>query len=301
MKTCVITGATGGIGRYIALGMAQAGYRVILVGRDAARGEAAKAWIAGQVQNAALEVLTADLASLAATAALSRQIAAAAPALDALILNAGIFLHRREETAEGHEKVLAVNHLSPFALIRALEAPLRAAGGRVVTIGSSSSDRAGIDPRNLELQRNWGMVRAYSQSKLAVMIATFGWAARLREAGITANVVHPGLVATSLVRTPGIIGLAWRLMAPFSRTAIQGAETPLYAALSPDLAGVTGVYLKDKKTARPNPLALQADLAARVWQATERLIEPTPPDPPRPTAPSQPVAAPGDGQTKPVV
>jgi NAD(P)-dependent dehydrogenase (short-subunit alcohol dehydrogenase family) len=204
----VVTGATGGIGRWIALGLARAGYHTILVGRDEARGAAAQAWIAAQLPGASTEPMLADLSSIAATRDLGRRIAAAHPALSLLVANAGVFRARREETAEGHEMVLAVNHLSPFVLIDTLQDALVAgAPSRIVVVGSSTSDRARIDPGNLELTRGWGMVRAYGQSKLAVMIATFGWAERLRASGVTANVVHPGTVATGLVRSRGVIGL----------------------------------------------------------------------------------------------
>jgi NAD(P)-dependent dehydrogenase (short-subunit alcohol dehydrogenase family) len=272
-KLCVVTGATGGIGKWIALGLAQAGAGVLLVGRDAARGKAAQAWIAGQVAGCEVEVMIADLASLEATAGLGREITARHGRVDVLVLNAGTFLSRREVTAEGHEKVLAVNHLSPFVLIRELEAALRAAApSRIVTVGSSTSDRAKVDPQNLELTKGWNMVRAYSQSKLAVMMTTFIWAQRLRDGGVTANVVHPGFVGSGLVRTPGVIGLAWRLMKPFARSEEAGAVTPLYAALAAEQAGTTGKYFKDSRIVAPNPLAENAALCARVREATERLV-----------------------------
>lgn len=291
-RTAVVTGAAGGIGKYIALGLAQAGCRVLLVGRDAGRGKAAEAWIAARVPGAATAFLQADLSALAETRALGREIAARCETLDILVLNAGVFRAKREVTPEGREMVLVVNCLSPFMLIGELESQLRAARGRVVTVGSSTSDRANIDPGNLELVRNWGMSRAYAQSKLAVMMTSFAWAERLAPE-VTVNVVHPGLVATGLVRTPGVVGLAWRLLAPFSRTEAQGAETPIYAALAPELAGVTGKYLKDRHIAAPNRCALDANLRARVWRVAETLIESSSPAPARKAPP--PAAEPGAG------
>ena len=271
--TAVVTGATGGIGRWIALLLAQAGHPVVLVGRDRARGEAAQAWVAQQ-SGAVPELMLADLSSLAATRALGQAITVRHPRIHLLVNNAGVFRGRRERTAEGHEMVLAVNHLSPFVLTRALEVALRAgAPSRIVTVGSSTSDRARIDPANLELDRRWGMVRAYSQSKLAVMMATFEWARRLDGSGVVANVVHPGAVATGLVRTPGVIGLAWRLMAPWLLTEAQGADTPSHVALAPELAGVTGGYFKNRKAVEPNRLARDPVLIGRVWRATERLVD----------------------------
>lgn len=275
-RTAIVTGAAGGIGRCIALGLAQAGHTVVLVGRDPVRGEAVRAWVSDRALKTPAELIVADLSSLAATQALGRRIARRHPRVSLLVNNAGVFRARRERTAEGHDMVLAVNHLSPFVLTRELEGALRAgAPSRIVTIGSSTSDRARIDPENLELERRWGMVRAYGQSKLAVMMATFEWARRLDGSGVVANVVHPGTVATGLVRTPGIIGLAWRLMALWSRSEQEGADTPLHVALAPELAGVTGKYFKDRKIVEPNRLARDLELAGRVWRATERLVRQT--------------------------
>ncbi len=269
----IVTGGAGGIGRWIALGLAQAGFTVVLVGRDRVRGEAVRAWVSEQAAGGMAELIVTDLSSLAATQALGRKIAKRHPRVSLLVNNAGVFRARRERTAEGRDMVVAVNHLSPFVLTRELEGPLRAgAPSRIVTVGSSTSDRARIDPDNLELEHRWGMVRAYSQSKLAVMMATFEWARRLDGSGVVANVVHPGTVATGLVRTPGIIGLAWRLMALWSRSEQEGADTPLHVALAPDLAGVTGKYFKERRIAEPNRLAQNPELAGRIWRATESLV-----------------------------
>ncbi len=269
----VVTGATGGIGRSIALGLARAGHRVIMIGRDAARGEAAQAWIAAQVPQARTELMLADLSSLAETRALATTIMASHPRISVLVNNAGVFLAKRAVTAEGHETVLATNHLSPFVFSMALLPALKATGqARIVTVGSDTSDKARIDPDNLELTHGWNFVRAYAQAKLAQMMTTFELSRRLTDTGVTANVVHPGAVATGLVRTPGVIGLSWKLMAPFLLTEEQGAETPLHVALAPELAQSTGLYFKKRATVKPNPRALDAALVARVWMATEKLV-----------------------------
>ena len=254
------------------MGLARAGMHVVLVGRDAGRGEAALAFVRERVAGASVELMLADLSSMTETRALGARIVIAHPAVSVLVNNAGVFRARRSETAEGHEMVLAVNHLSPFVLTRAL-LPVLGAGARIVTVGSSAADRAGIDPENLELRRGWNLVRAYGRSKLAVTMQTFEWARRLHGQGVVANVVHPGLVATGIVRTPGVIGLAWKMLSLVGRTEEQGAETPLHVALDPALAGVTGAYFKDKAKVAPNRLALDRGLVGRVWTATERLVD----------------------------
>lgn len=275
-EVAVVTGATGGIGRWIALGLARAGHHVILVCRHQGRGDAVTEWIAQHAPASSTELRLADLSSVRATRQLGDGIAAAHPRLALLVNNAGMFTARRRLTTEGHEFVLAVNHLAPFVLTDALEGALRAgAPSRIINVGSSTSDRARINPDNLELTRHWGMVRAYGQSKLALMMSTFVRAERLGGSGVVANVVHPGMVATGLIHEKGAIGVAWRLMAPFLRTEAEGADTPLHAALAPDWATITGAYVKDRVAVRPNPRSRDRMLVGRVDSATRALVAQT--------------------------
>lgn len=272
----VVTGATSGIGRWIALGLARAGHHVVLACRDPVRGRATADWIAQEAPGASTETAVADLSLLRDARRLGEEIVAAHPRVQVLVNNAGVFSARRTVTAEGREAVLAVNHLAPYVLADALDGALRAgAPSRVVNVGSSTSDQARVDPDDLELRRGWAMKGAYASSKLALMMATFARAERLRGTGVVANVVHPGLVATGLIREGGVIGLAWRIIARFALTEQQGADTPLHVALSPDWAEVTGAYAKRRAPAPPNPLALDSALVARVDAATRALVEQT--------------------------
>jgi NAD(P)-dependent dehydrogenase (short-subunit alcohol dehydrogenase family) len=116
------------------------------------------------------------------------------------------------------------------------------------------------------------MVRAYAQSKLALLMTSRALAQRLEGSGVTVNVVHPGLVATEIVRHGGLVGLAWKVMAPFSLTPEQGADTPLHACLSPEMAGKTGLYLKRRRPAVPNPLVTDAALCGRVTAAVAQRL-----------------------------
>jgi NAD(P)-dependent dehydrogenase (short-subunit alcohol dehydrogenase family) len=271
-KVAVVTGATSGIGRWIALGLARAGLHTVLVVRDAGRGAATRKWIAEQAPKAATEVIEADLSLLAQARAAAERIAAKHPRVAILVNNAGLFSERRHVTAEGHELVLAVNHLAPFVLTHALMDALRnGAPARIVNIGSAASDDARINLDDLEGVRRWSRLPAYGQSKLALMMATFAWAERLKGTGITANVVHPGVVATNIAKVPGLVGIAWRLMMPFMLSAERGADTPLHVALAPELDGVSGRYFKRRKEVQPNPLARDPGLVARLWADTERL------------------------------
>ncbi len=289
----VVTGATSGIGRWVALGLAQAGHDLVLIGRNAETCASTRDWLTRQAPTCQVQVELADLSMLAETRAAAARITRP---VDVLVNNAGTYAARREETPEGHERVLATNHLSPFVLTQALlprlqQAAAASGGARIVNVGSSTSERARIDPDDLEGRRRWGLTHTYAQSKLALLIASNHWARVLSGTGVVSNTVHPGAVATRLVREGGVIGLAWRAMAPFLLTEAQGARTPLHVALDLEFAAVTGSYVKARQVARQNPRALDAALAARVLAATERLTGP-------PAAPTTPAATLNAGSSR---
>ena len=269
-----ITGATGGIGRWIALGLADAGYRVFVIGRDPRRLDAAQDWIVARVpaSRGRIRTVQADLSSLAQTRDAGLRVLAQTDRLDLLINNAGTLPPRHVLTEEGFERTLAVNHLAPFVLTATLLGALRRTGAaRIVNTGSSTSDRARIDPDDLQSARRWRMVRAYATSKLALLITSLSLARMLPPSEVSVNVVHPGMVATGLVRHPGVVGLAWRLMAPFLLTEAQGALTPLHVALSAACDQVSGQYWKRCRPAAANPRASDPVLCARVLAGTEGL------------------------------
>ncbi|HTI00169.1 MAG TPA: SDR family NAD(P)-dependent oxidoreductase [Acidisoma sp.] len=268
IRHAVVTGATSGIGRWIARGLAEAGFSLSLIARNSGRAKAARDWILAAAPRSEIDLFLADLSLLAETRAAGAAIQRSHPRIALLVNNAGLLTPRRDVTQEGHEKTIATNLLSPLALTEALLPALTAAApARVVMVGSSSSDRAVIDPDNLDLTHGWRMSRAYARSKLGLLIMSRNWAARLAGRGVTLNTVHPGLVATRIVRHGGIDGLAWRMMAPFSLTPQQGAQTPLFACLSPELQGRTGLYLKRRREATPNPRVFDAALAERLESA----------------------------------
>ncbi len=269
-----ITGATGGIGRCIALGLAEAGYGLFVIGRDPHRLDAARDWIVARAPQSRgrIRVVQADLSSLAQTRDAGLRVLAQTDRLDLLINNAGTLSPRRVLTDEGFERTLAVNHLAPFVLTHTLLETLRRTGrARIVNVGSSTSDRARIDPDDLQGARRWRMVRAYATSKLALLMTSLSLARTLPPPEVSINVVHPGMVATGLVRNPGVVGLAWRLMAPFLLTEAQGAQTPLHVALSAACAQVSGQYWKRCQPAATNPRAADPALCARVLAGTEAL------------------------------
>jgi NAD(P)-dependent dehydrogenase (short-subunit alcohol dehydrogenase family) len=274
--TALVTGATRGIGLFTALGLSRAGFRVLLHGRDTERAEAARRWLQERAPGSLIEPLVADLGSLAAVRGLARGVEARTDRLSVLVNNAGLFRKKREVSLDGNELILAVNYLAPFVLTQELLPLLQRSGpARIVNVGSSASDHAGIDLDDLQSTRKpglFGMTGAYAQSKLALLVATFELARQLDGSELIANVVHPGLVATDIANRGGVVGFAWSLGKPFMVSPQRGAETSIHVALAPEVAGVTGRYFKRKRPVEPNRLAHDRDLARRLWRVTEDLV-----------------------------
>jgi len=273
-RRVLVTGATAGIGEQTALELARRGARVVLVGRDAARGAATQARIATEA-GAETDLLLADLAEMASVRRLAEQVRARYDRLDVLVNNAGLFLQRRQVTGEGLERTFATNHLSMFLLTALLRDLLVAsAPARVVNVSSDAHRRGRIDLDDLQSQRRYRGFAVYAASKLMNVLFTNELARRLDGTGVTANSLHPGFVRSNFGRNNGpVVGLAIAALGLVGRaiTVEQGARTSVYAAADPSLEGVTGVYLDRERPVRPAEAALDQDLARRLWDASEHL------------------------------
>lgn len=206
-QTILITGATDGLGKALALELAAQGATVLLHGRDDGRGEKAMAEIREAVPEARLEWYLADLGSLAQVRTLAEAVAADHPQLDALVNNAGIGGTvpgggLRQESADGHELRFAVNYLAGYLLTKLLLPTLRAsAPARIVNV--SSIGQMPIDFDDVMLTKGYSGVRAYCQSKLAQIMFTIDLAQELEGTGVTANSLHPATyMPTKIVERP---------------------------------------------------------------------------------------------------
>jgi retinol dehydrogenase 12 len=274
-KTCLVTGATSGIGKETAARLAMLGATVIIVARTAARGETAGDEIRRRAPLARVEVLTADLSSLAQVRALAGEVLARHDRLDVLVNNAGVLTTRRQSTGDGWETTFATNHLGPFLLTGLLRGLLeRSAPARVVTVSSAAHQQVRAIPWD-DLSRGGapGAHRqAYPLSKLLNILFTAELARRLAGTGVTANCLHPGFVRTGLGRdVTGVLGAVVRLVLPFQPGPAIGAETSVYLASAPEVAGVTGGYFVKCKRAEPSAPARDERAAARLWTLSEEL------------------------------
>ncbi len=279
----IVTGASAGIGLKTALGLARAGMRVVMTGRNPARTEAARRFVAERSGNPQVMAALADFASLAEVRRLADEMLEAHPRIAVLVNNAGLIAPRYEQSADGCELTFAVNHLAPFLLTSLLldrlkeAAPAppapRAQPPRIVTVASEAHRGARIDPARLAGPQDWSAYKAYGRSKLCNILFTRELAARLQGSGVVATCLHPGVVATELAnRGGGWIGLGWRLGKPFMLSQEKGAETSIFLALVPDPAPFHGAYVIRKKPAQPAPAARDDHLAGRLWQERARLV-----------------------------
>lgn len=256
-KTALVTGSTDGLGREVALRLGRAGFRVLVHGRDAQRGEAVVAEIAAA--GGAARFLAADFSSLAAVRSLAQSVVADSPRLTLLIVNAGIGTGgrgaRRATSIEGLELTLAVNYLAGFLLTEQLLPALEAgAPARIVNVASAGQYPLDFD--NLMLTRAYSGMRAYAQSKLAQVMYTFDLAERLRDTGVTVNCLHPATyMDTNMVRTAGATPVS---------TVAQGADAVMQLATSGSLPVATGGYFDGKELARAHDQAYDSTARARL-------------------------------------
>jgi retinol dehydrogenase-14 len=268
-KVCLITGATSGIGLATALGLAQQGATVILVSRNQERGTAALARIRAEAGSTSACFMAADLSVQAEVRQLAQDVQARYPRLDVLINNAGGVFHRRQESADGIEMTWALNVLGPFLLTKLLLHRLKAgAPARVLYVSSVMQRVARMHFEDLEGKQRYNRVRAYSQSKLALVLLAYEFSRRLDGMGVTVNALDPGFVATGVISGNG--GWPWRLFqAVANLVAVSpqaGAQTGLYLASSPDVAETTGQYFKGGKAVPSSAASYDLAAAQRLWQ-----------------------------------
>ena len=250
-KTCLVTGASAGIGLAAARALARLGARVVMAVRSAEKGERARRAV---VRATGREVETAlvDLASRKSIRAFARDFAARHPSLDVLVNNAGIWSERRRVGPDGIELVWATNVLGYFQVTE-LVLPLLAAAGKARVVNVASQLAGGLDLSDVQFERrSWSGRAAYAQSKQADRMLTWALARRLSGTGVTANAVHPGLVATEIFgKGGGLVSLGASLYARLcGRRPEEGADTLVWLAASPDVEGRTGLFWIDRQERR---------------------------------------------------
>lgn len=248
-RTCLVTGATSGIGRAIAHGLALRRGHVVVAARDLERGRRVAEEIGDDAANPRVEAVEVDVASPGSVRRFAEDFRKRFTKLHVLVNCAGVFSMDRRKTGDGVELTWATNVLGVYQVTRLLEDLLSSsAPARVVNV--ASDQLGGLDVEDVQFdRRRYTGLRAYRQSKQGVLMLTWAFARRLRPRGVTVNAVHPGLVRTPLVRG-GIASVAWRVISFFGRTPERGAETAVWLSSSTALATDTAGFYFDKKEIR---------------------------------------------------
>jgi len=273
-RTILITGATRGIGYATAEALAQMGASVIVHGRDSSRVEKACEDLKRSARVGKIHGVVADLAALKDVRRLAREINQEHDRLDVLINNAGLVTRSRQETVDGLERQLAVNHLAPFLLTNLLlDKLIAAAPARIVNVSSMAHHRAAFDINDLNWkQRRYSGIGAYGATKLANILFTREIAHRIEGTGVTANSLHPGVVATNIFTGMGILGTLFGVVTrPFLLPSRRGAETSVYLASSDAVDSVSGGFFDNSKPVTPARDAMDDSTAQALWQLSERL------------------------------
>jgi NAD(P)-dependent dehydrogenase (short-subunit alcohol dehydrogenase family) len=267
-KTCLVTGASSGIGWETALGLAKLGARVVITGRDEARTRAAAESIQKASGGALVDYLLADLSSLAEVRRLAAEVRRLYPKLDVLVNNAGGIFMTREVTKDGFEHTWALNHLAYVLLTQELLGTLKnSAPARIVNVASLAHRNGRMDFADLQGEKSFSGMAIYARTKLANIMFTYALARRLQGTGVTANCLHPGVIASGFgLNNTGWMKTLVKIMQPFLISSAEGALTSIYLASSPDVADVSGKYFVKCKPAVSTPASRDEAAQEKLWQ-----------------------------------
>jgi retinol dehydrogenase 14 len=272
-KTCLITGATSGIGKAAARELAKRNFGLILIGRDEKKAARVCEEIQRMSPKGPVSYDVCDLSVLRDVRGLAARIKEGHPRIDVLINNAGARFLRHQLTEEGIEMTLATNHLGHFlltlSLIDALNGP---DGGRIINVSSGAHYEGAGAIENTLYVKDYDGRKQYSNSKLANVLFTYALAGRLKDGKLAVNAVDPGNVATNFARNDGLgYWLHHRMYYLMRRellTPAQGAETIVHLASSDDVEGITAKYFRDKKETSSSDISYVKEIQEKLWTSS---------------------------------
>jgi len=272
-RICMVTGASSGIGKETSRKLAELGATVVLVCRNQKRGEKAMSEIKGASNNAEVELLVADFASLDSVRALAKEYLKKHDSLHVLVNNVGGVNVTRSLTADGFETTFQVDYLSHFLLTNLLlEVLEKSAPSRIINVSSASHYRGHLNFDDLQMKKRYGVMKAYSQAKLAQVLFTYELSKRLEGTGVTVNSLHPGAVATNIWKSPmGPFSFLGNISRLFLLSPERGAETPVYLASSQEVDGATGRYYDHMREKQSSTESYDRATAEKLWDESEKL------------------------------
>ncbi len=272
-KTVLITGANQGIGKASAIALGKMGAKLVLVCRNETKAREAIVDIekAGAKD---VELIIGDLGSQADVRRIAAEFLAKHDRLDVLLNNAGLLVPSARKTVDGIEETFAINHLGPFLLTNLLlDVIKKTPKARIVNVSSRAHRGARMNWDDLQLTKGYSAIKAYGQSKLCNILFTRELARRLEGTGVTANSLHPGVIASGFGQTyGGAISVLVKLARPFLATTEDGAKTQVWLSSSPEVEGITGKYFEKCAEAKPTRFALEEAAPARLWEISEKLV-----------------------------
>jgi NAD(P)-dependent dehydrogenase (short-subunit alcohol dehydrogenase family) len=275
-KICLITGATSGIGKATALKLAELGASLILISRDASKGQIVCDQIKKETNNKKIIFYKLDLSLMKDVKETTQKIKSDFDHIDILINNAGARYLEHFVTTEGIEQTFAVNYLSHFLLTNLLVDRLKdSSSARIINISSGAHFSGDGIIENITSPKEYDGRKQYANSKLANVLFTYELARKLENTNITVNAVDPGGVATNFARNNGLISWfkhrVYYLMKGNLLTPEQGCETVIYLATSPEVEGITGKYFNDKKETKSSSISYDSNIAKKLWESSEKI------------------------------
>ncbi|MDR9419777.1 SDR family oxidoreductase [Gracilimonas sp.] len=274
-KLCIVTGANSGIGFETTKALAREGAYLVMVCRNEDKARSAKQDIIDATGIAGVDIVLCDFAIQSEIRKAVQQIKANYDKIDVLINNHGFLASERNETVDGLEETFAVNHIGYFLFTNLLLDHLKAAeSARIINVASEAHRAGEFDPDNLQLETGFQPYKAYGNSKLFNILFTKELAKRLKDSSVTANSLHPGVVASNFGQSgTWLMSLLYTIGKPFMRSNKKGAETSVYLATSDEVEGVSGRYFKNKKETTPTRIARDDEAAKELWEISENLCD----------------------------
>ena len=282
-KTCLVTGATNGVGLETAVGLAKLGGTVVMTARNEAKGKASLADVISRSGSESVDLMMADFASMASIRKFAEEFKKKYDRLEVVVNNAGAVNMSRSVTEDGFETTFGVNHLGYFLLTNLLlELVKSSAPARIVNVSSRAHSRAAMEFDDLNAEKSYSGFTVYGRSKLANVLFTYELARRLEGTDVTANCLHPGVVRSGFGQNSnnGWLGILFKtfytLAVPFSKSNAEGAETSIYLASSPEVEGVTGKYFADSQEVPSSAASQDVEAQGRLWEVSEEMCNLTP-------------------------
>ncbi|XP_053484156.1 retinol dehydrogenase 12 [Ictalurus furcatus] len=273
-KTVIITGANTGIGKETTRDLAKRGARIIMACRDIVKAEAAQKEIVTESGNQNVIIRKLDLADTKSIRAFAEVINNEEKQLHILINNAGVMMCPYSKTADGFEMQFGVNHLGHFLLtLLLIDLLKKSAPSRIIILSSMAHSWGTIKLDDINSERSYHSRRAYGQSKLANILCARSLAKRLKDTGVTVYAVHPGIVRTELKRHMNLGLLCmWKMVRPFTKTSVQGAQTSIYCAVEPALDSHSGGYFSNCRPASCTRAARDDGMAQKLWDLSCQML-----------------------------